>query len=733
MQPGPGPQGNMVIAGISRSKQHNISVARNPPVREEVRAPGQFAILAAPKTGILYGNSLYEGKGSEVVVHTNIKFKLDDYTTEELDRRQIKKIVFAFPGSSAEAYIGVFLKEDLESPHIIAVAPAPDIQKFKNHLPPVFNPYTDTPATTRMEHLIARKVREARAGNLEKPPASMVTRSKASQQPEHDSNEELFRYPPKGKSSVSVRRQDYARLTEGEFLNDVVIEFGLKHVIGALLDPPPKPGAAEADSVHHFNTFFYEQLSMREPGAKKGDSISGYERVKKWTSKVDLFKKKYIFIPINENMHWYLALIYNPGALLMDNAGDAVETIAVDDDDEQPPQPFSASELQKLYERRVLEIDKALPLLPFPEMSEDASDHSESEPDLPSNRKRIRRKRRISVDPVVIQDLEQNSQPEASSFQPACIDISIDEPSIVEMTDAQAVDELTETKEPVDLFLSEDGDDYVPLVSSRPRRPGTKVEERGSPDPLIGHASAFAGLNIHEGDRPVTRALLRKDAQMVRPSPPRPAKRTRTPPVLNLLDEARKRQKDREKAEKKLEKETEELPDQLGRCQIFILDSLHGKHPSAVNRLKTYLASEAEAKLGVTIDPKVIRAISSQHAKVPLQTNHCDCGIYLIYYVEVFLRSPLKYLDLMLSKRSDDNAWFAVREVEKKRPELRQIMDTLAEVHAIEKKHAKDELARAKKAATNARNEPKPEKHAPLDRQNSHYTERKKKWLAEHP
>lgn len=42
-----------------------------------------------------------------------------------------------------------------------------------------------------------------------------------------------------------------------------------------------------------------------------------YESVKKWTSKVDIFDRKYIFIPINESMHWYLMMIYNPAAYLV--------------------------------------------------------------------------------------------------------------------------------------------------------------------------------------------------------------------------------------------------------------------------------------------------------------------------------------------------------------------------------------------------------------------------------
>ena len=44
--------------------------------------------------------------------------------------------------------------------------------------------------------------------------------------------------------------------------------------------------------------------------------VGGFEKVKKWTAKVDIFKMKYVIIPIHSKMHWYLAVIYNLPALL---------------------------------------------------------------------------------------------------------------------------------------------------------------------------------------------------------------------------------------------------------------------------------------------------------------------------------------------------------------------------------------------------------------------------------
>ena len=69
-----------------------------------------------------------------------------------------------------------------------------------------------------------------------------------------------------------------------------------------------------------FNTYFFDHLTSDPVTGKFGGGSSqkgwNYEKVKKWTKNVDIFAKEFIIVPINENMHWYLAVIINPGALL---------------------------------------------------------------------------------------------------------------------------------------------------------------------------------------------------------------------------------------------------------------------------------------------------------------------------------------------------------------------------------------------------------------------------------
>ena len=53
-----------------------------------------------------------------------------------------------------------------------------------------------------------------------------------------------------------------------------------------------------------------------------------YDRVERWTKKVNLFEKDFIVVPINEHAHWFVCVICFPGQLGCVNAqtGDACET-----------------------------------------------------------------------------------------------------------------------------------------------------------------------------------------------------------------------------------------------------------------------------------------------------------------------------------------------------------------------------------------------------------------------
>ncbi|KAI5780845.1 hypothetical protein EDC01DRAFT_667432 [Geopyxis carbonaria] len=108
-------------------------------------------------------------------------------------------------------------------------------------------------------------------------------------------------YPFQGQKRANVEYGDLRRLRGTEFLNDNLINFYLRYLEEDLLKNNPQL----ARETHFFNTFFYERLKM------KGNTGKGMQGILKWTSKIDLFSKNYIIIPICENAHWYLAVVCN--------------------------------------------------------------------------------------------------------------------------------------------------------------------------------------------------------------------------------------------------------------------------------------------------------------------------------------------------------------------------------------------------------------------------------------
>ncbi|XP_067272841.1 sentrin-specific protease 6 isoform X2 [Pseudorasbora parva] len=118
--------------------------------------------------------------------------------------------------------------------------------------------------------------------------------------------------PPPAKGGISVTNEDLHCLNDGEFLNDVIIDFYLKYLF---LEKLKKEDAVRS---HVFSSFFYKRLNQRERrNAVDTSSIPiqkrKHNRVKTWTRHVDLFQKDFIFVPINESAHWYLAVICFPG------------------------------------------------------------------------------------------------------------------------------------------------------------------------------------------------------------------------------------------------------------------------------------------------------------------------------------------------------------------------------------------------------------------------------------
>ena len=112
------------------------------------------------------------------------------------------------------------------------------------------------------------------------------------------------------RDTITIYSGDLDRLDEGEFLNDSLVDFWLKHyhVEPEQLDFSDLPLWQRRD-MYIFSSYFFTKL-------RGGAGVAGVDR---WADKLpglDLFAKKLLFVPINESLHWSLAIVVNPCSLV---------------------------------------------------------------------------------------------------------------------------------------------------------------------------------------------------------------------------------------------------------------------------------------------------------------------------------------------------------------------------------------------------------------------------------
>ncbi|KAF8425561.1 hypothetical protein EV426DRAFT_573198 [Tirmania nivea] len=370
-------------------------------------------------------------------------------------------------------------------------------------------------------------------------------------------------WPPSGKKRVTVDYQDLERLEEEQFLNDNIINFYLRYLEEKLARDDP----ALAQQTHFFNTFFYERLSQ-----KTADKKANFQALMKWTARVDLFAKQYVIIPINENAHWYLAIICNL--------------------------PYLEAKLQS-NNRNCL--------------SEEAEATTVSTPDSP-------------IEEVASSEVELPLVTEATVESSDRMDI--DDPNQQGPTTAESQ------------LLSE-------LSNLKPANP---PEPMVIDEPDSGHEDEWPSEEGLEGvsNHHISEFNYSGDGEI----------------IVNIDDSDKKGVTRQKKLSARVKKPPK--PVDLNNPTIIILDSLSmGLHPRTLSLLKEYLEVEAYEKKGWIVPRGVVAGI---YAKVPRQPNHCDCGVYLLCYVEGFLHAAETFAQEFIQKvdcqegRFDDVAFTGKRQ-----------------------------------------------------------------------
>ncbi|TGJ86012.1 hypothetical protein E0Z10_g2743 [Xylaria hypoxylon] len=338
-------------------------------------------------------------------------------------------------------------------------------------------------------------------------------------------------YPDSGKNRATVDKDDIQRLDEGQFLNDNIIIFYLRYLQKNLEDN----NKDLAKRIYFQNTFFYDKLKP----TKTGQGIN-FDSVKTWTSKVDLFSKDYIIVPINEYSHWYVAIICNaPKLLPSSNRHEQDEDIKSD----------------AITITRDIEIARGTP---------QASSHSEmlygciDGENVASSAQEdvVENLRRMSID--------SSGHPSSGTEQKA---------------DSNAV------KGAGSIPSERDHEVYV-------------IRDSGEPVAEVEHIVTVANPQIRK------RIGKRQSVGLRKYDP--------------------------------------------GQPRIITLDSLGATHSPTCSYLRQYLVAELQDKKGVEIPSP--GAMGTTAKDIPEQTNHCDCGLFLLGYIQEFLQGPDEFVKSLLQR-----------------------------------------------------------------------------------
>ena len=120
----------------------------------------------------------------------------------------------------------------------------------------------------------------------------------------------LFIYPP-GRGGIQITTHDYVCLGADIYLNDAIIDFFLKYMHAEMITEEQRLKS------YIFSTFFYKRLTRvtKEKDPKLTAAQKRHNRVASWTKNVNIFEKDFVIIPINEQSHWFLAIICFPNLI----------------------------------------------------------------------------------------------------------------------------------------------------------------------------------------------------------------------------------------------------------------------------------------------------------------------------------------------------------------------------------------------------------------------------------
>eukprot|EP00249_Psilotum_nudum_P023137 c28758_g1_i1 orf=332-2254(+) len=119
-------------------------------------------------------------------------------------------------------------------------------------------------------------------------------------------------YPKEDPDAVTITQSDFQLLNPMEFLSDTIIDFYIKYLQSTLVEEHKR-------QLYFFNSFFFRKLTEYNPVPGLERHKTAFDGVKRWTAKINIFEKDYLFLPIMQSAHWSLIIICYPGHVLSDD------------------------------------------------------------------------------------------------------------------------------------------------------------------------------------------------------------------------------------------------------------------------------------------------------------------------------------------------------------------------------------------------------------------------------
>ena len=109
---------------------------------------------------------------------------------------------------------------------------------------------------------------------------------------------------------------------------------------------------------------------------------------------------------------------------------------------------------------------------------------------------------------------------------------------------------------------------------------------------------------------------------------------------------------------------------------IVILDSLGLSHSPTVRVLKDYLHAEANDKRGsMDWEDKQLRGVTAK--QIPHQDNFCDCGLFLLGYLEKLVANPREFVSKTLRREYDEKKDWPLLKPSEMRISIRELIQRL--------------------------------------------------------